>query len=66
MGTNEDRCDHCGERAVWGFRDRDVPEYRFVRGEIPPAADFGFTPEKMPASSLPFLGQVPQNVWCTT
>jgi hypothetical protein len=24
------------------------------------------TPEKMRASSLPFLGQVPQNVWCTT
>ena len=24
------------------------------------------SPEKMPASSLPFLGQVPQNVWRTT
>jgi hypothetical protein len=23
-------------------------------------------PEKIPASRLPFLGQVPQNVWCTT
>ena len=45
-------CDH-------GGRCNPVPHARFVVWQ-------GFTPEKMPATSLPFLGQVPQNVWCTT
>ena len=40
-------------------RCNPVPHARLVAWQ-------GFTPEKLPASSLLFLGQVPQNVWCTT